>query len=307
MSEQSLLPTFLVIGAAKCGTTSLHRYLRQHPEIFMPKKKELHFFRREEPVDDEALQTYRHYFEPGAEYAVRGEATPAYFHWPDQTISTIREVYDDKGTSLRFILILRDPVDRMWSQYLHLRRNGTESRSFSEVVDAIDPEDRTMYRDWRRTYFQEGLYAQQMQSWLEVFDRKQFHVLLTRDLADDAPAALQAIFSFLDVDPAHDIDTDRQYNQASQPRSQLFQSVLSSPPAWLYRATTALLPLRTRRWIQQQIRSWNQKPLDEKPDMPDEEQERVRWYYRRDVRELERLLDRDLSDWYTPNQPAPVS
>jgi hypothetical protein len=277
----------------------MHRYLRRHPEVFLPQKKELFFFRRHSSVTEEDLDRYLHYFEPGSDHRARGEATPAYFHWPHETIPTIQEVYGDTADDLRFILLLRDPVERFFSHYLHLRRDETETRSIEEVVEAIDPADITMDRDWTRTYYQEGLYARQLRPWLDAFEREQFCILQTESLAADPQTVLQRVFAFLNADPAVRIDADRRYNQASEIRSDWIQRFLTDPPSWIHEFVTSAVPRRTRRWVRERLGEMNRSPLTEKPSMPPTVRETLRLYYQSDVQELEKLLGRDFESWQT--------
>src|SRR3990172_9835933 len=134
------LPDFFVVGAARSGTTSLHYYLKQHPEIFMPEVKEIKFFRfLNTPIElirmvkkKRALRLvykfddYIGHFEKALDTQMIGEANPGYLYVYKDTIKNIKVVYRENYKNLKIIIILRNPVDRAWSHFMFDRRSGRE-------------------------------------------------------------------------------------------------------------------------------------------------------------------------------------
>ncbi|MEX2132610.1 MAG: sulfotransferase domain-containing protein, partial [Acidimicrobiia bacterium] len=122
------LPTFLIAGAMRCGTTSLNAYLREHDEITVGQPKEVHFF---DQNYERGIDWYLQHF-PGSDTAKAiGEATPAYLYFP--------EVAERIATTLpdvKILLLLRDPVDRAHSHYWHNRSVGREKLEFAEAIAA---------------------------------------------------------------------------------------------------------------------------------------------------------------------------
>jgi lipopolysaccharide transport system ATP-binding protein len=180
------LPSFLIIGAQRAGTTSLFYYLCSHPDVARPATKEIHFF------DDNywrGIDWYRSFF--GLSFGrarVTGEATPYYlFHpaVPTRVAATIPDV--------RLIALLRNPVDRAYSHYHKMRRMGIERLSFKKALAAEErrlagEEERLLadarYRSThhrRHAYVGRGLYADQLEHWLASFPREQLLVLLSDD------------------------------------------------------------------------------------------------------------------------------
>ena len=196
-------PNFFVLGAAKCGTTTLHEVLTAHPHIFMTKEKEPRFF------DDDTYYTggldgyLRDHFRGGADFKARGEATPSYLASGRKARDRIRR---DLGKDLRFVVILRDPVKRAWSHYLHQCRHGVETESFERALE-LEPSRLSVGRPAMTAYFRDGLYAHHLRVWFEAFPREHFLVLLTEDLAERPAAVARQAFAFLDVDPDVELPT----------------------------------------------------------------------------------------------------
>jgi hypothetical protein len=186
MTSYPAHPNFLIIGAAKCGTTSLHFYLAQHPKIWMSLEKELKFF-LEEINWNRGVDWYKEQFD--ARFPLRGEATPYYTHAlkyngvPSRIHSLLPEA--------KLIYLVRDPIQRILSAYVHAVVWDHEERPFEEAVLASSENS---YIDRSRYYFQLSQY-------LDFFPAKQVLVQCTEDLRDNRQSVLRNIFSFLGVEP----------------------------------------------------------------------------------------------------------
>jgi hypothetical protein len=190
-------PTFFIIGAMKGGTTSLHGYLGEHPQIQMTAIKETNFFAgppRDNPymAGEErvaGLAEYEALFDPAAE--VRGEASPSYTMYPRRpgVPERIREVVPEA----KFVYVVRDPLDRLVSHYLHSLSFDGEERSLREALgDYSDPEC---------PFTCPGFYAVQMERYLDRFPAERVLVVDQADLLDRRRETLREIFAFLGVDP----------------------------------------------------------------------------------------------------------
>jgi hypothetical protein len=206
-----LLPDFLIIGTQRGGTTSLYHYLQAHPGIHLANTKDTHFFDKKY---SNGLTWYRAHFPTVWEktYAqqvqkrsfVTGEASPSYlFHPPaPQRIAQVIP-------SVKLIVLLRNPVDRAYSQYYHAIELGHETRSFEEAIQG--EEERTaqerekLLKDERYhshaykhlSYLTRGIYVDQLQAWLRFFAREQFLILKSEDFYANPAATLKEIFTFL--------------------------------------------------------------------------------------------------------------
>jgi hypothetical protein len=176
-----MLPTFLGIGAQRCATTWMYECLREHPEIFMSPRKEVHFF---DENYEKGIRWYEGFFESASDESGIGEITPEYIyarHAPE----LIRETIPDA----LLIACLRNPIDRAYSQYgLHLR-GMKHSLSFEDALKAY-PE-----------YVERGFYLEQIRRYLGLFSDDNLLILIYEDLEQDPMSFIQTVYRFLDVRP----------------------------------------------------------------------------------------------------------
>jgi hypothetical protein len=301
------LPNFLVIGAMKSGTTSLYHYLRQHPEVFVPPaRKEAQFFcyegrppRFRGPGDDEVnryaitdLAAYAALFEEGAGRPAIGEVGTVYVYVPGSA-ERIREHVPDA----RLIAILRNPADRVYSNFVHLVREGLEP--CSDLAEALRREPSRIHGGWSPHwhYLQAGFYHAQLRRFLDVFDRRQLRVYLYDDYRADAVGLLQDMFRFLGVDPSFRPDVSLRHNVAGLPRSRALHRFLDRR----HRLTAPLrliLSGERRLALREWIRGLN---LRRAPAMDPALRRRLIDVYRSDILALQDLLERDLSGWLAPS------
>jgi hypothetical protein len=292
------LPNFFIVGAAKSGTTALYRYLRQHPDVYLPEVKEPRFFAHDPDDDTEYAGPRAHvlidsvvkdlaqyealYAGVNGERAI-GDASPAYLPSP-VAAERIRAAVPDA----RIVAVLRDPVERAYSHFLDNVGSGWEPETdFERVLDLR--EQRRAERWWRKwDYVDNGLYAAQLERYFEAFDRDRIRIYLHDELRADAHGLLTDLLTFLEVDPSVQLEVSKGHNVSAVPRSKSVHRLLSAP-APVRRALKPLVPGRARR----RIRRRNLH----RPEMPAPARARLRDLYREDVRRLEALIGRDLSAW----------
>jgi hypothetical protein len=194
-----VLPTFVVIGSMKGGTTSLAEYLGAHPDVFMATPKELDFFSN---YWDCGPELYERCFEAAGDAQARGEASPRYSRAPKYPDVPSRMA--SLNPDLRLIYMLREPVERIRSMYAHWCDEGYESRPLDVAV-----RDRPEYVDSSR-------YAYQIEHYLEHFDRAQLLVLESNRLRTQRAETLQEVFGFIGVDPDVRLaNLDEEFNVSS--------------------------------------------------------------------------------------------
>jgi hypothetical protein len=197
-----MLPNFLIIGAARCGTTTLYSYLAEHPQIFLPasKRPEPHFFYRENEYA-KGLQWYRErYFSSWSGQPAVGEASTSYIFGPE-----VPERVKQSLPRIKLIALLRNPVDRAFSNYWASRQNGLETLSFEEAIRREDERscDATLNHVMPFAYIARSRYDEQLRRFFAVFGAKQVRVHLFEDLLRDPAWVLRDLFEFLDVYPEH--------------------------------------------------------------------------------------------------------
>ena len=189
---------FVVAGAQKGGTTALDHYLREHPELCLPRRKELHFFDTDrffaaEPVD---YGPYHAAFAPGPAQRLLGEVTPAYLYWP-----TAAERIARYNPAMKLIVVLRNPVTRAFSQWNMARQLKREPLSFLDAVKA-EPQrlqQLPLERAKRYTYVERGFYAQQLRRLRQYFPPAQMLIFKSEELQDQPAAMLARIATFLGI------------------------------------------------------------------------------------------------------------
>jgi hypothetical protein len=304
----SSLPNFIIIGAAKSGTTSLYDYLQQHPEVFMSPVKEPRYFAYARdlggpdasppmngPGDDWAnrnsvftMEAYRRLFDGAGGHEAVGEASPVDLY-SEAAPARLRRLLPQA----RLIALLRDPVERAYSHFMHLVKTEREPlRDFEAALDA-EPERRAKGWEWSWHYRALGFYHIQIKRYLRHFDREQLTVYLFENLKQDAVALARDLFGVLGVDPAFTPDVSVQHRKTGVPRFERFQRFLFNPDNPLRRLSRLVLPEAVRERLLVKMKNANVS----KPPLPEDARARLAEAYRDDVRRLEDLIDRDLSGW----------
>jgi len=275
---------FLVIGAQKSGTTWISHLLGQHPEIHVPRRKELHYFNNSENLA-KGLEWYRAQFSPGPGERFLAEATPNYF-WnyslPGDRHGTRTDIAPQVraiNPDARLILSLRDPVDRAVSAYYHYIATG--------LIDPRLPFAEALPWYGIRSM---GLYAVHYRHWLESFNREQILTLIfERDIRDETnrPATVRRIFDHLGVSVPENLE----YDEARNSRPSYFAMHTaryvrhdSIAGKVIRRACAGLLPKRLDARF--------------KPQVPAEDRARLREYYRPHNAELSELLGPDQTRYW---------
>lgn len=286
-------PNVFIIGAAKAGTTALYDYLKLHPEIFLTKEKEPHFFDNDLSYGKGEDWYLEKYFTGASEYMLRGEATPGYMRNYHKVIPRLKKFCN--GNSPKILVVLRDPVKRAWSHYLHMRRINEEKESFENAL-LLETDRLKLNQEAWSGYFGDGLYSEQIKAWFEVFPRENFYFLLSDKLYSNHVSALQDICRFLGAE-SKSFSPDRLIsNQASQPRFEFLMRLMTDDNIVKRIASKVIKSDQIKRGVITRIRRTNLKPGDS-PKMAAETAVMLRKKYEKDICELEKLINMDLSAW----------
>ena len=192
------LPDFLIVGAMRCGTSSLSRYLSEHPGVYIAPGKELHFFDLNERFEL-GLDWYSDHFTQAPSWTQAGEATQTYMYLP-HALDRIAEALPGR----RAIALLRDPVDRAYSHYWHNVERGREVLSFVDAVRAEPArlEDAGVQNRLYFSYLDRGHYLHQLLHVERVFGENNLLVILFEELIRDTRRQFAKVCSFLNVDDA---------------------------------------------------------------------------------------------------------
>lgn len=283
------LPTFFIIGAAKTGTTSLHYYLSQHPEIQMSANKEPNFFSGPEngiPYPNKRvgdLANYERLFDPVI--AVRGEASVGYSNHPRRR--GVPERIKELVPNAKFIYMVRDPVERTVSQYHYRVAVEGERRSLREALsDLSDPYS---------IYICPSLYATQIELYLRHFDQANVLVLEQADLLLDRRSVLREIFEFLSVDAS--IDSSRfteELNTKGEQRiyppgyARLRGQTVPTPLQWI--------PRGVRRPVRRSLERMLMRPV-ETSTLDDDTRAQLQELYAVEAERLREITGMPFSTW----------
>ena len=296
------VPNFLIIGAAKAGTTSLYDWLNQHPQIYMTPTKETNFFAFEgEEISypkgsisegyldgfKTSFESYMEQFQGVTNEIAIGEASPSYLY---HTKAAARIKY--YCPDVKLIAILRDPVERAYSQFLHHAREGFEN--CLDFIAALREEDNRILNKWWWGYFyvDGGFYYTQLQRYFEKFDSSKIKVYLYEDLRSNRYDLIKDIFQFLEVDDNFIPDTSTKYNVTGIPKNKFLHELLSKQN-FLKTSVKAIMPQGLRRKLAMNLKNANLV----KPEFSLEIRKQLIEIYREDILKLQNLIQRDLSSW----------
>lgn len=299
-------PNFLIPGAGKSGTSSLAYYLAQHPDIYITDPKEPTFFtyagttprvsgpERSLEKAVTSLEAYLALFDGAGNHKAVGEASTFYFLLHQQTIDKIRSLVPDHE-KIRIIIILRDPVERAFSNYVMFRASGVETLPFEEAIEASTIAHR-LRAGWTPSfdYVREGLYYERVKAYQDCFPLTR--VYLYEDLVSDAPGLVSDMFSFLEVDPHFRPDLSRRLNVGRLPRSQVIHKFVHDYFP-LRRVVKRGLELSVGRATMTRLIEWADSVNGRTERVLEETRGRLRAYYKNDIMALSRLIGRDLSGW----------
>jgi hypothetical protein len=251
ISQDRALPDAVIIGAQKCGTSSLHMYLTQHPGVIPPLRKEVHYF----DVNFKRGEAwYRAHFGRRGEPGLNFDASPYYLFHP-----LVAERMHALLPRAQLVVLLRDPVRRAYSHYWHERDKGREPLSFEDALKAeperVDEAHRKLAnyeiaasREHQiHSYVARGRYAEQLERWLALYPREQLRVLRFEDLVKDPLAVLNQTLAYLALPPLKEArlearnsrnyppmkpETAEMLREYFAPGNRRLESLLGQPLGW---------------------------------------------------------------------------
>lgn len=302
MEQKHLLPDFFILGPPKTGSSSLHFYLDQHPQIFMSTKKDPRFFDKDY---EKGLAFYTKYFQNAPKSAIKGEASAAYAFLP----FVAERIKQDLPNS-KLILCFRNPVERAYSGWLMRKESGTEKIGFIEALNEnikqrgnLDFFNDDLLSTWLtdqrkieninqlslRTYIEGGLYSHQLETYRKHFPSTQIHVIFLEDLRDNLAETMQSLFEFLGVDPDFKLKSTEVRNPFQKNKLKGLTNVFGKKRL---SQMAGLFPKNIKNKIISMA-----KVAQEKPRLTQEERLFASKVFEEDIRRLETILQKDLSHW----------
>ena len=282
--RHAAMPNLIIIGGLKCGTTSIHHYLGLHPEVQMSKPKELNFF-VEELNWDLGIDWYASRFDD--RFAVRGESSPHYTNQPRFT--GVAERIREHCPEARLIYMVRDPIKRILSHWVHATGAGYETRALEPALS--DPDVAYVHR---------SMYWMQLQPYLELFDRERIDVIAQEELQGDREQTMRRAFRFAGVDEDFTSEQfEREWEKSSAKQGdkyQLMERLIRLPGFRSFDRNFDRLP-ESMRWLVEKVVHDPDKPPAPKPELPDQLQETLRGRFREDAARLQDFAGRKFPDW----------
>jgi hypothetical protein len=298
MRSEEIWPNFFIVGARKCGTTSLYFYLKKIPGVYMSPIKELFYF-APHAVQTDAFDVirdkkeYLRLFEKADGYIAIGEATPGYLWDPDAP-----KLIHQTVPHARIIMILRDPIERAYSQYLQsVKYSGMKASFYDELMRDYKSQEK-LYGP-SQLYVEMGMYYKQVNRYFDIFGREKIKVIIFEEFTQHPAQTVNEVLAFLGVNYTVTADIWEHYNPDSVPRSPLSRLIFAFF-RWLrardikFYKMLALLPDSV-------VESLPEKILFKKTHKPKIDPKAVKFLqeiYHDDVLKLESLLGRSLP-WHT--------
>ena len=299
---KSKLPNFLIVGAAKCGTSSLHNYLNQHPDIFMPtftdeglKVKEPRFLIKEKvkerlPKGIWNYEDYKSLFDNVTNEIAIGESTVLYLYYHNEAIKNIKKYL---GEDIKIIIMLRNPIDRAYSAYSFASRTPQENQPFKEaLINARERFDKDETLSPMILYKELGLYYKMVKAYMENF--KDVHVILYDDFVLQTDLEVRRAFDFLNIINTNEINTDKVINSGGKKWNSRLMKDLLMGEGGMKKILKFLLPKQVRVNIKERLTNSFTSKADKINDSIKKE---LLDYYQKDIQLLEKLIAKDLSKW----------
>lgn len=278
----TMLPNLLIIGAQKCGTTSLHAYLDLHPDVHMAQGKELDFFIADRAWDN-GPEWYASHFRDDA--AVRGEASPNYTAWP------VWEGVPERAASVvpgaRLVYVVRDPIERIESHYLQRRlQDGERSDIASVVGDVGDP---------RNLFVARSRYATQLERWLAHYPQDQVLVLSAEELRDHRGDTVRAVLEHVGLEDRIPPAALAAEHHRSADKAELAHGAARLRTSAAGRVIE-VVPARVRAPVTRRLRAALSHPVDRQP-LPAALRERLSELLAPEAERLRALTGRRFEGW----------
>ena len=296
MNKKKSLLNFLIVGAAKSGTTSLYYYLNQHPQIFMPQNKEPFFFCLEDDLlIDKTLgkrfnlvsqeQDYWELFSQAQKDQCKGEASTGYLYLYGQTIEKIKHLVP-AWQDLKIIIIIRNPADRAYSHYLTDRASGLIRDNFGTIIEQC-LSDRIGIVDNIISY---GMYFVQIEAYRQAFESVK--VVRFEDLKKRPRELIQELYAFLGVKTTFQPDVDVRYNVSTEKN---WLVTLIYKDNIIKKCSQACIPRR----IREKTKNFLFDHVFKKPILDSKTRQCLIDIYFDDIIRLQQLIGMDLKRWTT--------
>ena len=296
------LPNFLIIGAAKSGTSSLHNYLNQHPQVFMPsynkegmKVKEPRFLIKDlvQHRLHNGIWTFEEYqslFADIKDEKAIGESTVLYLYYYKHAINNIKHYL---GEDVKIIIMLRNPADRAYSAFQHVSRGFKENNSFEK---SLEIETGRLEREKNLTpmvmYKEMGMYYEMVKAYMDSF--KNVHIIFYEDFRDKIESEMNKTYNFLGISNNIEIDFTTKHNVGGKRWKDEKMKHVFMKDNPIKSILKSVLPKKIRKGMRNKLVKASTNKVE---PMKGETRKGLNDYFRQDVKKLSELLNKDLQHW----------
>jgi len=291
------LPNFICLGAAKSGTTTLYDILRQHPEMYIPSFKEPHFFDIPENYKN-GIDWYKKNYYRNALAKVIADFTPSYFFEKEAP----KRIFDHLGKDVKFIVLLRHPVDRAYSHYLHSIRDEHEDLSF---IDSLISEKERLqtfetegdYLSYlRNSYSLQGQYGDMLERYLKYYSLKNFlFIHFEEEFIEKRNQTIQKVLHFLQIKNDVKLKTDLKSNPASKEKSKSLKRLMKKKAWWRSILKFMIPSIQLRQIIRNTIQRSNIKEFKAEKITLELKSELYNKYFKSSVIKFENLSNKKMN------------
>ena len=298
------VPDFYIVGGPKCGTTALFEYLNQHPQIFMPNRKEINYFGKDLQFKNYNMDFdyYCSLFSNASKTQVIGEASV----WSLYSKKAAKEIFKVNPDS-KIIIILRDPTKLIYSLYYELLHTGDEdAKSFEDALSLESQRTNgecipkrafaihsTRYRDI-------ATFSKQVKRYLDVFGEERVKILIQEEMNDNTMQTVKDVYSFLQVNEQF-IPNIKKHNINKTVRFRWLRNLVHRPPIFIRKIARFIIRNRSGREVLTSFMVLLNKKVNtrysERPKINKPTDKMLRSYFKRDIEKLEKLINKDLSHW----------
>jgi hypothetical protein len=292
-------PNFIIVGVARCGTTSLYHYLKQHPDIAFPSQKEPKYFSGrklifpqngpgDKTVDSKIIIDEASYYKlfEGLDAKCVGESSSDYLYYHHITAQAIKKELGD----IPIVISIRNPIDRAFSAYSNLIRDSREILEFDKALDAEEKRISENY-DWMWAYKKGGLYADGITEFQSTFNNVK--VVLFDDLANNPSKVLGEIFDFLSVDDiSENIDVSIRYSHSGKPVSKIAAILADRNNEVVYKIRTLIMKIIPRSFLERVATEMFKKDV-----LDTAIKKKLVTFFEKDIKQTAKLINKDLTHW----------
>ena len=292
------LPNFLCIGAAKSGTTTLYDLLGKHPDLYVPSFKEPHYFDFSSNYRNGIDWYNKIYFSDVKKEQVIMDFTPSYLYEKKSP----ERIFKSLGKEVKFLVLLRNPVDRAYSHYLHSKRDNYEIEDFlialekegKRISDARKKED--YVAELKYSYISQGNYYSMITNYLKYFPREQFlFIHFEQEFIANRIESMKKIFSFLGVDYIPEFNYMLKSNSASVAKSIWIKKILQKTGWWRSIIKEIVPSLKFRQIIKNKMQRASIRPFVPPPLTTSQRKYIYNLYFKKEIKKLEELLNREMN------------